>query len=327
MIGKKRVQGCENRVNPPFSDNRGQQRKEEGCQTDGDHGALNRHGETIEAPFGDWQGSNRLLWDSDILHQTEERSSLPPSRGVQFARVSTQLTLMCHDTIGRIWKNQHALLVRMNKVSRTEMNWLLQTMRRGAEMNAKLLKAIVLGFLGWPSPRLEASSNEFVVHEWGTFTSIAGIDSQTLEWTPYRGGAELPGFVYGGKHNARGTVRMETPVIYFYTPKELTCTVKVSFPQGEITEYYPMPDRLVYPVKAVQWNGVELLPGRAVNLPLRRARTTTTKRARQSRCRSGSGREMLSTSMKSFFSIAALGRLPCHSRSRSAKTRLRCGRL
>ena len=135
-------------------------------------------------------------------------------------------------------------------------------------MNAKLLKVVVIGFLGWPSLNLEASSNEFVVHEWGTFTSIAGVDSQTLEWTPYHGGAELPRFVYGGKHNARGTVRMETPVIYFYTPKELTCTVKVSFPQGEITEYYPMPDRLVYPVKAVQWKGVELLPGRAVNLPL-----------------------------------------------------------
>ncbi len=135
-------------------------------------------------------------------------------------------------------------------------------------MNAKPVKAIVLGVLAWLSPRLEASSSELVVHEWGTFTSIAGVDSRMLEWTPYRGGAELPGFVYGGKHNARGTVRMETPVIYFYTPKELTCTVKVSFPQGEITEYYPMPDRLVYPVKVVQWNGVELLPGRAVSLPL-----------------------------------------------------------
>ena len=32
---------------------------------------------------------------------------------------------------------------------------------------------------------------------------------------------------------------METPMIYFYTPKN--CTVKVSFPQGGITEYFPMP--------------------------------------------------------------------------------------
>ena len=86
-------------------------------------------------------------------------------------------------------------------------------------MNAKSVKAIILGVLAWLSPKLEASNNELVVHEWGTFTSIAGVDSQMLEWTPYRGGAELPGFVYGGKHNARGTVRMETPVIFFYTPK------------------------------------------------------------------------------------------------------------
>jgi hypothetical protein len=134
-------------------------------------------------------------------------------------------------------------------------------------MNAKLLMAIVLGFLGWSSTRLQASSDELVVHEWGTFTSISGSNSQILEWNPYRGGAELPRFVHGSKISATGTVRMETPVIYFYTPKELTCTVKVSFPLGQITEYYPMPALTAYPVKDVQWNSVELLPGRAVNLP------------------------------------------------------------
>ena len=108
-------------------------------------------------------------------------------------------------------------------------------------MNTKLVNVVdssVSGLVGIREWRPQ--SNELVVHEWGTFTSISGTDSQTLEWTPYRrNGAELPGFVYGGKYNARGTVRMETPVIYFYTPKELTCTVKVSFPQGEITEYLP----------------------------------------------------------------------------------------
>ena len=140
-------------------------------------------------------------------------------------------------------------------------------------MNAKFLMAIILGILVSSSLRVQASSDELVVHEWGTFTSIAGADSQTVEWTPYHGGAELPRFVYGSryKRNARGTVRMETPVIYFYSKKELTCTVKVSFPQGEITEYYPMPDLPVYPAKVVQWNGVELLPGRAINLPLEKS--------------------------------------------------------
>ena len=135
-------------------------------------------------------------------------------------------------------------------------------------MNAKLLMAIILGFLGWSSMRLHASGDAFVVHEWGTFTSISGSDSQTLEWTPYKGGAELPRFVYGSKLSATGSVRMETPVIYFYTPKELTCTVKVSFPKGHITEYYPMPDFPVFGSGSIEWKRVELLPGRAVNLPI-----------------------------------------------------------
>jgi hypothetical protein len=135
-------------------------------------------------------------------------------------------------------------------------------------MCAKLSIAIVVALLGWSSFRVQAASDEFVVHEWGTFTSISGTDSQTLEWTPYRGGAELPRFVHGSKISATGTVRMETPVIYFYTPKELTCTVKVSFPKGQITEYYPTPDFPVFGSGSIEWKRVELLPGRAVNLPL-----------------------------------------------------------
>ena len=138
-------------------------------------------------------------------------------------------------------------------------------------MHAKQSIAIAVALLGWSSFRVQAASDEFVVHEWGTFTSISGTDSQVLEWTSYRGGAELPRFVHGSKLSATGTVRMETPVIYFYTPKELTCTVKVSFPQGQITEYYPMPDFPVFGSGSIEWKRVELLPGRAVNLPLERS--------------------------------------------------------
>jgi hypothetical protein len=145
---------------------------------------------------------------------------------------------------------------------------LLEILEEVTKMNAKLLMAIILGILGWSSVRLQASSDELVVHEWGTFTSISGSNSQTLEWTPYRGGAELPRFVYGSKLSTTGSVRMETPVIYFYTPKQLTCTVKVSFPKGHITEYYPMPDFPVFGSGSIEWKRVELLPGRAVNLPL-----------------------------------------------------------
>jgi hypothetical protein len=33
--------------------------------------------------------------------------------------------------------------------------------------------------------------------------------------------------------------RMETPVLYFYAPRELTAAAEVCFPQGVITEWYP----------------------------------------------------------------------------------------
>ena len=35
------------------------------------------------------------------------------------------------------------------------------------------------------------------------------------------------------------TVRMETPVIYFYAEQETTVSVDVQFRQGLITEWYP----------------------------------------------------------------------------------------
>lgn len=81
-------------------------------------------------------------------------------------------------------------------------------------------------------------------HEWGTFTSIAGVDGQAVEWSPQTGSTDLPGFVEhlrtpGFKIGLRGTVRMETPVLYFYDSQEETVSVKVSFSKGLITEWYP----------------------------------------------------------------------------------------
>ncbi len=32
---------------------------------------------------------------------------------------------------------------------------------------------------------------------------------------------------------------METPVIYFYSPREVVASVQVRFPYGVITEWYP----------------------------------------------------------------------------------------
>jgi hypothetical protein len=96
-------------------------------------------------------------------------------------------------------------------------------------------------------------------HEWGTFTSIAGSDGYAAEWSPLTGSTDLPAFVEhfrdpGFKLGLRGTVRMETPVLYFYSPKEETVSVNVSFAKGVITEWYPHASR-VEP-KAGLYNGI-----------------------------------------------------------------------
>jgi hypothetical protein len=83
----------------------------------------------------------------------------------------------------------------------------------------------------------------FTVHEWGTFTSIAGADGQAVRWMPLEGRDDLPCFVnripFGPKWTLSGTVRMETPVLYFYSPADVTVDVGVRFNQGVITEWFP----------------------------------------------------------------------------------------
>jgi hypothetical protein len=86
--------------------------------------------------------------------------------------------------------------------------------------------------------------SSLTAHEWGTFTSIAGSDGQAVEWSPLTGPTDLPAFVEhfrdpGFKLGLRGTVRMETPVLYFYSSKEETVSVSVAFSKGVITEWYP----------------------------------------------------------------------------------------
>jgi len=93
----------------------------------------------------------------------------------------------------------------------------------------------------------------YVAHEWGTFTSVQGADGVLLDWRPLET-TRLPNFVYdwnhpglnrqpaGGLGPKSGMItlqRMETPVIYFYSPKQQSVDVSVQFPQGFITEWYP----------------------------------------------------------------------------------------
>jgi len=122
-------------------------------------------------------------------------------------------------------------------------------------------------------------------HEWGTFTSIAGSDGQAVEWSPLIGSTDLPSFVEhfrnaGFKRGLRGTVRMETPVLYFYAPNEQTVSVKVSFAKGVITEWYPHATRIEPSATlwdgslfqnavdgSIAWGAVTLAPSQTAPLP------------------------------------------------------------
>lgn len=102
---------------------------------------------------------------------------------------------------------------------------------------------------GLPAKNTEAVYAGLTVHEWGTFTSVAGRGGQAVEWSPLTGSKDLPGFVEhfrdsGFKLGLRGTVRMETPVLYFYDSREESVSVKVSFSKGVITEWYPHASRV-----------------------------------------------------------------------------------
>jgi hypothetical protein len=99
------------------------------------------------------------------------------------------------------------------------------------------------------STEIRDAADSFIVHEWGTFTSFSGSDSVKLEFRPLVD-ADLPPFVLDRsrqsgvpnpfiKSNLSVLQRMETPVTYFYSERERQASVRVSFPQGLLTEFYP----------------------------------------------------------------------------------------
>jgi hypothetical protein len=129
---------------------------------------------------------------------------------------------------------------------------------------------------------LSAEKSTLDVHEWGTFTSVTGADGVQLEWAPLLDGAPLPDFVHrvdrapaaaGGKTpppltkgETRGLVRMETPVIYFYSAGDMEASVRVGFPNGRITEWYPHADVAGEAFDSIHWPHVHVSPG--ARLPL-----------------------------------------------------------
>lgn len=99
----------------------------------------------------------------------------------------------------------------------------------------------------------------YTLHEWGTFTTVAGSDGVLLEGLD-REEAPLPRFTYShyGLENgnmprlngrpvkgmmrrplAGVTVKMETPVIYFHSDQAFDVNVKVGFTGGTISQWYP----------------------------------------------------------------------------------------
>jgi hypothetical protein len=156
---------------------------------------------------------------------------------------------------------------------------------RSRRMLSALLVAFAIAPLSLLGKHARPTYSGLTAHEWGTFTSVANSQGQAAQWLPLTGSTDLPSFVEhfrqgGYKLGLRGTVRMETPVLYFYSPIEQTVSVKVSFSQGVITEWYPHASRVephvplydfvLYrngPDGSIAWDAVTLSPSLRANLP------------------------------------------------------------
>jgi len=106
------------------------------------------------------------------------------------------------------------------------------------------------------------AGDKLIVHEWGTFTSLqdeagrtlGGINSDDEPLPKFTHDIDQllilqknqlpPNFYQGAPQSLpRVTMRLETPVVYFYPPKQsplpLQLDVKVAFRGGWLTQYYP----------------------------------------------------------------------------------------
>jgi hypothetical protein len=105
---------------------------------------------------------------------------------------------------------------------------------------------------------ISQTANNLIVHEWGTFTTLASSKGELLNGL-YLDEEELPDFVHQSRDlpsklentgrfiRNKGiyfeplhvNVKMETPVIYFYSPQALQASVRVDFPNGFIGQWFP----------------------------------------------------------------------------------------
>lgn len=85
-------------------------------------------------------------------------------------------------------------------------------------------------------------SEGLIVHEWGTFLAMNGSDGVSLDGM-YHEEHALPAFVHARSrdqlHIPGAGIKGETPVIYFYTNRIEHVDVRVRFPQGIWTQWYP----------------------------------------------------------------------------------------
>jgi hypothetical protein len=122
-----------------------------------------------------------------------------------------------------------------------------------------------------PAQDKTPAAKPFIVHEWGTFLSVQGSDGATL------GGMVdsdevLPPFVeaLGPASLQRKwmTIKMETPVTYFYSDRPRKVQVLIKMPQGRLTHWYPLARdfNVISPTDStpqngfLQWRDVQLLP-------------------------------------------------------------------
>src|SRR5947207_5604303 len=101
-----------------------------------------------------------------------------------------------------------------------------------------LLAGVAFGVGAAPTER----GSDLVVHEWGTFLAMQGSDGVTLDGM-YHEEHALPSFVHARSRDQLRipavSVKGETPVIYFYTDRKLNVSVRVDFPRGVWTQWYP----------------------------------------------------------------------------------------
>jgi hypothetical protein len=111
-----------------------------------------------------------------------------------------------------------------------------------------------------PQAAYQPASDGFLVHEWGTLTSVVGSDGVQLPGLHHEE-EDLPSFVADRMAHAQANPnqvmeltfsKMETPVTYFYAPAGRTVTARVDFPPGMLTQWYPYVSTMYPPMTSLQ---------------------------------------------------------------------------